>query len=277
MARSSVRVGGLTWMVAACVAALGAGAVRAQSGPVPVPGDRVRLASPTATGDFVVGAVRADSLMVRQDSISLLQPIDVSSIYRLEIYHGQTSRLWGFLGGTVAGGVLGGLSGLPCTNRHFVCESVSPRERIYIGAGVGALAGVLLWGGRDRWVQARLVGGSSLVANGPGADRSSSAASSADVISERELQERSVQQEDAYTVVQRLHPNWLRARMSAGLTGARIYPVVFLNGSRYGEVARLRDFRVTEIRSIEYIGPQNATTQFGTAYGGGVVMVRTKG
>lgn len=211
--------------------------------------------------------------MVRQDSISVPRPVDLRSVYRLEIYQGQTSRVWGFLGGTVVGSVLGGLTGLPCTNTHFVCETVSPRERIYIGAGVGALAGMLIWGGRDRWAQARLVGGPPMVADaGPSTRRSG-----ADFISEEEVQRQSAQQEDAYTLVQRLHPNWLRARMSAGLSGARIDAVVFLNGVRYGEVARLRDFRVTEIRSIEYLGPQDATTEFGTGYGGGVVMVRTKG
>ncbi len=99
----------------------------------------------------------------------------------------------------------------------------------------------------------------------------------ADIITREELEAQGTQQEDTYTVIQRLHPNWLRARTSSFGAGGPIYPVVFLNGSRYGELDSLRGFRITEVESIQYMSATDATTRFGTGYLGGVILVRTRG
>lgn len=98
-----------------------------------------------------------------------------------------------------------------------------------------------------------------------------------DRISREQIEAQGTPQEDAYTLVQRLHPNWLRARSSAGFSGDRQLPVVFLNGSRYGELDALRSFQINEIESMQFIGGTDATTRFGTGYGGGVIMVQTSG
>lgn len=99
---------------------------------------------------------------------------------------------------------------------------------------------------------------------------------SSDLITNEQILAQGTQSEDAYTLIQRLHPNWLRARSSAGFSGDRLNPVVYLNGSRYGEIDRLRDFRIGDLESIQHISGQNATTRFGTDTGGGVIMLRTR-
>jgi len=98
-----------------------------------------------------------------------------------------------------------------------------------------------------------------------------------DIITREQLEAQGTQQEDPYAVIQRLRPNWLRAKTASFSAGGRIYPVVFLNGTRYGELDTLRSFRITEIESIQYIGATDATTRFGTGYQGGIIMVRTRG
>jgi hypothetical protein len=99
---------------------------------------------------------------------------------------------------------------------------------------------------------------------------------SPNVITTAELRSQVTQQEDAYAIIQRLRPGWLRPRQSS-FSGQPVYPVVFLNGTRYGEIDSLHSFRVTEIASLELISATDATTRFGTGYTGGAIMVRLEG
>jgi hypothetical protein len=266
------------WAVFACLYLLGIEGtpVRAQSEAMPEAGDRIRVSARGTSGEFVVEDLRSDSLMVRLDAASAAIPIEMSSVFQLEIYQGSTSRVLGALGGGVGGALLGGLWGLPClTQVHVTCESVPPGHRVAIGVGVGALLGFIAWGGRQRWERVQLTQQPIF------ADRATATpshrTSGLNYIAETQLREQRAQEEDAYSLIQRIHPSWLQARSSAGLTGDRSDPVVFLNGTRYGELPALRNFRVGELISLEYIPARDAATQFGTGFGGGVIMVRTTG
>lgn len=95
------------------------------------------------------------------------------------------------------------------------------------------------------------------------------------VITREEIEAQGTQQEDAYTLIRRLRPNWLRAK-GTSIGGERLYPMVLLNGTRYGPLDELRSFRTVEVESLEYISATEATTQFGTGYMGGAIMVRTR-
>lgn len=75
---------------------------------------------------------------------------------------------------------------------------------------------------------------------------------------------------DAYEVVQRLRPAWLRGRSAADP------PVVFVDGIRMGGVEVLRTLQTTSFREIRHRSGAEATTLYGTGVGGGTIEVRTR-
>jgi hypothetical protein len=88
-----------------------------------------------------------------------------------------------------------------------------------------------------------------------------------DRITQEDLTE--LQQLDALQVVQRLRPAWLRRR-------AGTLPMVVVNGVPMdGGTQALRNFRVGEIREMEYLDPSDATMRLGTGYPAGAIIVTT--
>lgn len=71
---------------------------------------------------------------------------------------------------------------------------------------------------------------------------------------------------NAYEVVQRLRRPWLQSR---GGTTAK----VFVNGNERGGTNTLQDYAVDMIAEIRFVEPTQAMSQFGPAYGGGVIEV----
>lgn len=103
---------------------------------------------------------------------------------------------------------------------------------------------------------------------------SSGSSRNPDVITSEELRGTQIQSENAYNAVQRLRPSWLRARGSS-FTGGRPLPVVFVDGTRFGELDSLRSLNVSDIVQIEFLDSRDATTRFGTGYPAGAIMVTT--
>ena len=80
----------------------------------------------------------------------------------------------------------------------------------------------------------------------------------------------------AYDLVQRLRPNFLRARGTDPQTKRQEFAKVYVNGMRYGELASLRQITAGNIREIRFlIGPE-ATMRFGIGHEGGVILVALK-
>ena len=76
----------------------------------------------------------------------------------------------------------------------------------------------------------------------------------------------------ARDAVERLHRDWLRGRGGSVQTATgRVYPVVFVDGRRFGELPVLRQFGVEEIEEIRFLSASDATTRFGTGYPGGII------
>lgn len=92
---------------------------------------------------------------------------------------------------------------------------------------------------------------------------------SGNVISAEELQEAAVGG-DAFRVVERLRPGWLRVR--SGIGGA----VIFLNGQRYGEMDSLRTIPAGDLESARLLSAADATTLYGTGYPAGIIDLRTR-
>jgi hypothetical protein len=130
---------------------------RAQSLPEAQVGDRVRIEAAQVSGKFVLTALDRESLIVTQTPGAEDITVPMSSVYRLEIQDGKTSRLRAGLGGIFAGALVGGVAAAFCISKHYRCDGITPAQRVGIGAAAGAIVGVVAWGGRDRWVPARLV------------------------------------------------------------------------------------------------------------------------
>jgi hypothetical protein len=82
---------------------------------------------------------------------------------------------------------------------------------------------------------------------------------------------------DAYGIVQQYRSAWLRSR---GVTSFRDSTAglvqVYVNGTRWGEVERLRDIPLVEITEIRYRSGQEATMLYGANHAGGVIEVLTR-
>lgn len=76
---------------------------------------------------------------------------------------------------------------------------------------------------------------------------------------------------DAFEVVRRTRPEFLRERMQS--TRTSVYAVVYVNGVRSGGPGILRNVRSAEIEQIHFVSAIDATTRYGTDHGGGVIEV----
>lgn len=83
---------------------------------------------------------------------------------------------------------------------------------------------------------------------------------------------------DAYEVVQRLRPAWLRPRGRVSIQSTTAQnPVVYVDNIRFGNPSSLRQVSADAIEEIVYMGASEATTRYGTGHAGGVILVRTRG
>lgn len=84
---------------------------------------------------------------------------------------------------------------------------------------------------------------------------------------------------NAYEVIQRLRPNFLRTRGAVhgtpGATNAMemVDLVVYLNESRLGGSDQLRQISTADIREIRYFNSSEATTKWGTGHSGGAIQI----
>ena len=84
---------------------------------------------------------------------------------------------------------------------------------------------------------------------------------------------------NAYEVIQRLRPNFLRTRGAVhGTPGATnaiesVDLVVYLNENRLGGSDQLRQIAKTDIREIRYFNSSEATTKWGTGHSAGAIQV----
>lgn len=102
-----------------------------------------------------------------------------------------------------------------------------------------------------------------------------------DVITIDEIEVVRNQVSNGMDIVQRLRPTFLRTRgattmMSGSSSNATPRPMVVLDGSPHGELETLRQISAISIKEIRYLSGTNATTKFGTDYGGGAILVTTR-
>lgn len=82
---------------------------------------------------------------------------------------------------------------------------------------------------------------------------------------------------DAYDVVSRLRPRWLRGYAAANNhSGGTDQVVIFLDGTRMGAVQELRRITATTVGEMRYIPSEEAVARWGMGYSAGVIMVTTR-
>ena len=75
---------------------------------------------------------------------------------------------------------------------------------------------------------------------------------------------------DAFEVIRRLRPAWLRSRAGQA-------PTVIIDGSpQMGGLDVLRSYRARDIELLEYMNASDATNRFGTGYQGGAIQMTTR-
>ena len=93
------------------------------------------------------------------------------------------------------------------------------------------------------------------------------------LITAEQLQEAEGDVQNLLQVIERLRPNWLVNR--AATMRERIGPVVYVDGTRFGEVESLREIPLIGVIAILRVSPQDATLLYGTGHAGGIIAVST--
>jgi hypothetical protein len=81
---------------------------------------------------------------------------------------------------------------------------------------------------------------------------------------------------DAFDVVQRIRPEFLRQRGQSSITGGEQLAVVYVDGVRRGGPEILRTLRTNEVEEIRFVSGTDATTRYGTDHGGGAIEVKSR-
>ncbi len=81
----------------------------------------------------------------------------------------------------------------------------------------------------------------------------------------------------AYEAVERLRRQWLVSRGAHSLEKPEpSLPVVYLGGTRLGELDELRNIRASEVEQLRYLDARAATTRYGSDHDGGVILVTVR-
>lgn len=95
-----------------------------------------------------------------------------------------------------------------------------------------------------------------------------------DVITTAEV--RAASQNDAFSLVQSLRPQWLRVRGPSSVRGQETIKV-YLDGSLLGTPDHLRQISTQSISSLRYLDGLEATQRWGLDHGAGAIAVITRG
>jgi hypothetical protein len=93
-----------------------------------------------------------------------------------------------------------------------------------------------------------------------------------------EIEAKASDAKNAYEVIERLRPQFLRARPSRTISNQNPVPIhVFIDGGYRGGLEVLREITANSVIEITYLNGTDATTRFGTGYESGAILVKTGG
>lgn len=80
-----------------------------------------------------------------------------------------------------------------------------------------------------------------------------------------------------YEVVEKLRPNFLRSRGATSInTPGQEFPVVYVDGRKYGDIASLRSLIPSQVSQVRYYDASSAAARFGVINAPGVIDVVIK-
>ncbi len=115
---------------------------------------------------------------------------------------------------------------------------------------------------------------SCVVAACTGVNASRSSGGDPSVITQSEVEEAG-SMSSAYTLVQRLRPQWLRKRGPSSVENQSDI-LVYVDGNRYGPPSTLREIDVVDVESVEFLSDNEATMRYGSGHDHGVILVHLK-
>ena len=92
-------------------------------------------------------------------------------------------------------------------------------------------------------------------------------------VTEEELAGRT--EPDAYSFIQKAHPQWLRVRGQSSMSlSEQVW--VYRYGAKIGGVGALRNVALSEVREMQYLDGSAATARFGPDHGSGAIVLITR-
>lgn len=248
-------------------------------------GERIGLR--TARHGWIDGSfhdIRGDTIVLalRTGAGAIAVPYD--SILGFRVPEGRrfarTAR-HALLGG-LAGAMVGAAVGFDGATKVTAPREVR-RGSLQFGLGGVAVGGAL--GARARWRDVRV----ALMRAAPGEEMlvmrevnaaqeegwvaGSTATSATDraTITRSELE--SMEGVTALDAIRRLRPEFLRSRRAELARQALVLPVVYLDGTKLGELGLLESIHLRSVLEIQYFSPTEASMRWGLGHEGGVIHV----
>jgi len=84
---------------------------------------------------------------------------------------------------------------------------------------------------------------------------------------------------NAYEIIRRLRPNFLRAHGATTVGQAQelsAFPNVYLDGLMYGDINSLRNIDATQMDEVRMYGAAEAQTRFGSGNSNGVIAITSR-
>src|SRR3954466_6663301 len=82
---------------------------------------------------------------------------------------------------------------------------------------------------------------------------------------------------NAFDAIARLRPMFLKSRGRTTINAvANDYPIVFVDGQRFGDLNSLRNIVAAQIQEARHLGATDAVAKYGMQYGGGVIEIATR-
>ena len=94
------------------------------------------------------------------------------------------------------------------------------------------------------------------------------------IISQEEIAAEAADTRDLLELVQRLRPFWIKpARGPSSINLATSQPVVYVNNTRMGAPAVLRQYSAASVREIRHLRGTDASMRFGTDHENGAILL----
>ena len=111
------------------------------------------------------------------------------------------------------------------------------------------------------------------IAAGCSGATSGSRAGRSDVVTQEQLQGRGFA--SAYDAIEALRGGWLRTRGATTLMGPEAEIQVYMDNTRLGNVATLRQIPTVNVSYIQWYNANDATARWGIGHGAGAIFVST--